>query len=109
MADFTIKQHDLLPELQAVLSDRNGPVDLTNASAVEFHMRLPGSTGTAKVDAAATFVDKPNGVVKYTWTGTDTSVADQWYGEFEITWIGGKLETFPNDGQLLIGITGDLA
>lgn len=107
MADFTIKEGDLLPELNAVLKDRNGVVDLTGAT-LRFHMRVPGSSGTGKVEAAATVVTAATGAVKYVWAGTDTDTAGEYYGEFQVTWGDTRKETFPNNGQLLIVVTADL-
>lgn len=106
MAAFRIKKGDLLPEIQGTCEDANGPIDLTNATGVRFLMGLTGST-TNKVAAAATFVDRPSGVVKYTWTGTDTDTVADYDGEFEVTWPGSKPETFPNRGFLKISVYQD--
>lgn len=108
MADFYIKRGDLLPELNAVLQDAIGPVNLAGAT-VRFHMRVPGSTGTAKVGTAATVVTAATGAVKYTWTGTDTDTVGRYYGEFEVTWGDARKQTFPNNAQLIIEVTSDLA
>jgi hypothetical protein len=106
--DATIKRTDLLPELTAILKDADGNVvDLTGATSAEFHMTPVGSS-TPKVDATATIVDPPAGEVKYTWAGTDTDTAGDFYAEFEITFTG-KTETFPNDGHLLLRIVEQLA
>jgi hypothetical protein len=103
---FRIKKRDLLPEIQGTCEDANGPVDLTTASSVRFLMGLSGSA-TNKVSAAATFVDRPNGIVKYTWAGTDTDTAGDYDAEFEVTWPGTKPETFPNRGFIKVSITDD--
>jgi hypothetical protein len=101
-----MKRNDLLPEIQGVCEDANGPVDLTTASSVKFLMGLPGVT-TNKVSAAATFVDRPNGVVKYSWVSGDTDTAGEYEGEFEVMWPGTKPETFPNRGKIKIVIEAD--
>lgn len=106
MATFRIKRGDLLPELNGTCQDDNGIVDLTNAVSVRFLMGLPGVT-TNKVAAAAAFVSKPAGTVKYTWAGTDTDTVGDYDGEFEVTWPGSKLETFPNRGFIRISVYQD--
>lgn len=108
--DFYIKQNDLLPEIEVtcIRDDTGAVIDLTAATAVTFNMRKPGNNGTPKISAAGSFVDKPNGIVKYTWTGTDTDTIGSFDAEFEVT-IGGKPLTFPNHEQLRIKIRGDVA
>lgn len=109
--DFYIKQNDLLPEIEVtcIREDTGAVVDLTAATAVVFKMRKRGTKpGSEKVDAAASFEDKPNGVVKYTWAGTDTDTKGDWDAEFQVT-IGGKPITFPNHEYLRIRITGDIS
>lgn len=108
-ADFYIKQGDLLPEIQVTCTDADtgDAIDLTAATAVRFHMRKPGAS-TEKVDAAATFVDKALGQVKYSWTGSDTDETGEFDAEFEVTFGAGTL-TFPNWKQLIVKITGDVS
>lgn len=106
MSTFRVKRGDLLPEIQGTCLDDNGPVDLTNASSVRFLMGVAGSS-TNKVAAAAAFVDRPNGIVKYTWTGTDTDTVAEYDGEFEVTWPGTKPETFPNRGFIKVSVYQD--
>ena len=74
MADFYIKQNDLLPTLEAILQDVNGnPVDLGPASEIVFHLReedvaaLKIEDGVAGIDAT-----RATGKVLYSWLNTDT-------------------------------------
>lgn len=108
-ADFYIKQGDLLPEIQVTCTDADtgDPIDLTAATDVRFHMRKPGASAE-KVDAAAAFVNKAGGIVKYSWQGTDTDTVGNFDAEFEVTFPAGTL-TFPNWKQLEIKITGDVS
>ena len=110
MADFYIKKGDLLPAIVAVLKDENGAViDLsTGVDSVAFHMVKQGSE-TVAVDEAATITDGPNGEVTYLWSGTDTDDDGSFFGEFEVTWTGGKTTTFPNYRFLDIKIRGEIA
>jgi hypothetical protein len=48
------------------------------------------------------------GTVSYTWGGSDLSVADTYQQEFEVTWTGGAIETFPNDSYNTIIVKPDL-
>lgn len=109
--NFKIKQGDLLPTLDLTLQQLNADgtlsaIDLTNASAALFRMwRVDArSGGTYKVNAAATFVDKPTGAVRYSWAGTDTDTVGLFYAEIVLTWSGPKPQTIPTDGYLIIQI-----
>src|SRR5678810_810097 len=95
MADFTISAGDLLPVIQAQLVDENGdPVSLASAT-VKFHMKQGALT--PKVNAVATIVDAPTGMVKYDWVTADTDTAGEYDAEFEVTFTAGtKPLTFPN-------------
>lgn len=105
---FYIKQNDTSPRLQATLKDGSGTaIDLTGAS-VNFHMRAVGST-TNKVDGSATIADEDNGVVFYSWASSDTDTSGSFEAEFEVTYTGGAVETFPNDKYIQVEITDDIA
>lgn len=105
MADFTMKENDLLPEIQYQLTDSAGPIDLTGATVL-FIMSVDEGTPN-KVAAAATIVTPSTGMVKYTWAGTDTDTPGTYHAEWEIT-ISGKKITVPNDGHISIEILPDL-
>src|ERR1700733_8450843 len=92
--DLTIKQGDTWPPLAAILSDANGPIDLSTATTIEIWMK--GISGTV-VSGLCTPVDAAAGSIIYSWGPTDTAVPDTYNVEFEITWSGGGEETVPND------------
>lgn len=102
-----VKKGDLQPVVDATLYDRLGPVNLAGAT-VRYIMKHP-STGVVKVNAVCALVDATNGVVRYTWAGTDTDTAGTYRSEFEVTYSSGAKETFPNDDYILAVITDDLA
>lgn len=106
--DFYIKQGDLLPEIQGICKDEDTDlaIDLTAATGVKFRMFKPGSA-TPKIDAVGSFVDKANGVVKYSWQGTDTDTKGVYDAEFEVTFGAGTL-TFPNWTHLKVKVTAEV-
>jgi len=105
---YFIKQNDTSPALQVTLQDASGTaVDLTGTT-VRFHMRKIGDTST-KVDDAATLSDADNGIVYYQWSATDTDTVGSFEAEFEVTYSGGEIETFPNNRFIEVEITDDIA
>lgn len=105
---FTLTQGNLLPELEFTVTDGDGnPVDLTNADSVRFLMAtIPNdwSDSVEKIDAVATFVDKPTGRVKYSWAGTNTDTPGKFAAVFEFTDGLGKKFTVPNDDWIFVTI-----
>lgn len=104
MADLTIKQNDTWPPLKATLTDENGPIDLTTATAVRVIMK--GTTVT--IDGVCTVVSATTGEVSYTWAAGDTAVNGSYNTEFEINWGSGRIETVPNDSYKTVEIKDDL-
>lgn len=104
---FPIKKNDTSPSLLATLQDGNGAaIDLTGAS-VRFLMRQIGSSAV-KVDAAMTVTDASAGSVRYDWQAGDTDTSGSYQVEFEVTYAGGGIETFPNDGYQRVVIIDDI-
>lgn len=105
---FYIKQNDTSPFLLATLKDANeNLIDLT-AATVRFHMRRVGSTD-AVVDGAAIVVNEDQGTVRYEWQAADTAQIGSYQAEFEVTYSGGVIETFPNNGYIRVEIKDDIA
>jgi len=108
--DFVIKLGDKLSALQRTLVDEDGnPVDIGGAT-VEFHARLMG--GTPLIDAAAQNLQSGAttnvGLVQYNW-GTVPLESGIWLGEFEVTFISGNKQTFPNSGHMIIRVPEQIA
>ena len=106
---FYIKQNDTASFITRDLKDAFGaPVNVTGA-AVKFSMRVKPA-GTVKVDDQdAVIVTAGTGRVRYEWTAANTTTADEYEGEFQVTYANGKIQTFPNDGHIPIVITDDIS
>jgi hypothetical protein len=106
IATFHLKQNDTSP---ALLYRLDPAVNLAGATVV-FNMR-PRGGGTVVVDREAASIDgdPANGVVRYDWDPADTAAAGRFEAEFEVTYTDGTVETFPNDGFIVVQIGGDIA
>ena len=105
---FYIKQSDTASFLTRDQKDAfAAPVNVTGATVV-FSMRVKPA-GTVKVDAqTAVVVAAGTGRVRYEWTAANTNTADEYEGEFQVTYANGKIQSFPNDGHIPIVITDDI-
>lgn len=113
--DFEIKTGDSASHVFATLEDANGdPVDIQGAS-VMFKMG-PLSGGTLTVAGLAVndqngagTVDGSTGNVQYRWGGTSAIPSADWYrAEWEVTYSNGSVQSFPNDGFMLVAVRSDL-
>lgn len=100
MSIFYIKRHDTSPSVEAVLTGKDGPVNLTGAT-VYFYM-------SNIISAQATIADATAGVVRYDWQTGDTTKLGYHLAEWEVIYSDGKKETFPNDGYSTVKISADL-
>ena len=106
---FYIKQNDTRPELDVFLrDDKDRTINVTGAT-VKFNMRN-ASDNIVKVNAGSvTTVSSTSGRVKYSFNSADTDTAGNFDGEFQVTFVGGQVETFPNDCYIKVIITDDVA
>lgn len=108
MADFSLKANDRLPSIRAVLITDGAPVDLTDATSVNFIMRPAKGAGTT-LDAPAVIVDPPTaGGVRYDWAVGDTTTPGSYQAEWEVVWGDGRPQTFPTRTYHTIEILADL-
>ena len=104
---FYIKTGDLLPAIRAQLVGAGGSIQkLPNGVTVRFH--LNDAVGASVVDAPAVIESEARGVVAYEWVLGDTDTAGTYTAEFEVE-IAGKTMTFPNDGDITVVISPELA
>lgn len=105
---FNIKQNDRAPSISCALEAPAGvPVDLTGTT-VNFVMRAEGGV-SPKVNALATIDNATAGLVHYDWGSTDTDTAGLYAAEWEVSFVGGIVRTFPADGYLYINVEASLA
>lgn len=105
MNTFKLKKGDTMPPLAVTMQYANGSsIDLTGGS-VFFNM---GNTlnYSAFYSGLATITGSTTGDVQYNWTGSETSTAGTYFGEFEFI-IGGSRLTLPTDHSLKIQISED--
>ena len=105
---FYIKANDTASFITRDLKDAFGaPVNVTGA-AVVFSMRVKPA-GTLKVTRqTCAIVSGGTGRVRYEWIADDTDTADEYEGEFQVTYANGKIQTFPNDGHIPVVVTDDV-
>lgn len=108
ISTFYIKQNDTRPSFGDTLLDADGSaVNLSNASAVNFHMAT--STGSVIVSTAASIVTAADGTVKYLWASADTDTAQTAFAEWEVDWGSSSLETYPNHRDIPVVISSEVA
>ena len=105
---FYIGQNDTASPIKRDLKDAFGsPVNLTGAS-VKFSMRVKPA-GAVKVNgSSATVVTAGIGRVQYNFTASNTETADEYEGEFEVTFSDGSIQTFPNLGYIPVFVQDDI-
>lgn len=108
--DFYIKTNDTSPHLEATLVDGDDVgIDLTNAT-VRFRMRAQAADSLS-IDSRATIVTASEGLVRYSWSESETSEPGYFLGEFGVDFDGATGdafnadETYPNDGYISIRIS----
>lgn len=105
--DFYIKEGDTSPPIVAILKDATGTVVDLTGTTIRFIMTNK-STSERVVDAAADIVDAVNGRVRYLWVAPDTDVPANYKAEFEVLWLDGTFETFPNSTYIAVKVVADL-
>lgn len=104
---FYLKRGDTSPSLLYALFPTD--TNLTGAT-VRFNMRA-NDGGVVKVNRALATIVTAAGTptVRYDWQAADTDTDGYYSAEFEVTYAGGAIETFPNGDYIRIAITGDIA
>ena len=105
---FWIKRNDDNPSLDVALrDDRDRAVDLTGATIV-FHMRNTADDTVKISGGSVSILSATRGEVRFTFSTTNTDTAGNYEAEFQVTFVGGGVETFPNDSYIDIIISEDV-
>ncbi len=112
-ADWYMKTGDTAPSIIETLEDDTGTaVDLTNAT-IAFHMsNIAGGlalSAAAQNNQVGDGSDGSIGRVSYDWQAGDTATAGLYLAEWQVTFQGGEIETFPNGGYTLVRISSEVA
>lgn len=106
MTDLVIRRGDRLPVITRTVTV-NDEVVVLNQATVLFKAKS-ASDGTVVIDSAAVVSDAANGVVQYTWTTPDSTLAAGFYfAWFEVT-MDGKVLSAPNDGFITLQVTDEI-
>lgn len=113
MTDATIVQNDSARALIALLSDRDGPLDLSLPSVITIHIRQPGTPEV--VSAPCDVVTWPELIdgqtvqaASYDWAAGGNELAGMIDVEWELTYGNGAL-TVPTRAPLRIAVRPGLA
>ena len=104
---FTIKRGDTAPALRATLQRSDGePVDLSKVDSVEFSLEdgLRGQLIRDDLSGGVSIINASEGLVQYSWEPGDTETIGQKRAEFTLEFQSGEVETFPNNGFIIISI-----
>lgn len=106
--EFTLKTGNTSPALRCILRDAAGlAVPLTGA-AVVFSMATHKAVAVITRRPCA-IVNAAAGEVQMNWQAGDTAAPGAYNAEFEVTYAGGGVESFPNEGYLVVRIAQGLA
>lgn len=102
---FKIKRGDTSPSIRYKLRG----VDLTGSTA-RFLMRVADQPESVAVVNEVCDLSQvgADAIFQYDWAPSDTAEAGNFDAEFEVTYPGGAIETFPNKGYVRILVTADI-
>jgi hypothetical protein len=94
-----VKEGDTFPNPESVLSDASG--DQVNLSGATVRFRMAKLDGTPIFERAAVIDNNTApAVVHYVWQTGDTATPGAYRAEWEVTYAGGIIETFPQNSYL---------
>lgn len=92
---LTFVQGDTAPDITTTITvedDPTQPIDLNTVSGIRFQMRKANDRRYT-VNAEANIIDAVNGKCSYTWGANDLSIPGEYQFQWEITYIGGRIQT----------------
>ena len=110
MADHTRKVNDVLPPLDATLSDANGAFDFSGYT-VRFVMRSSANTLIADGSTAndVTALDSTAGRVRFNFSSSHLETPGNYLAEFELKAPSSAKVTFPSASHISIVLKPELA
>lgn len=112
--DFVIKAGDTFAAITDTLTNSGGTaVDIQDATVLFKMAAIAGGTTVVAAEATnaqvgAGTTDGSTGMVAFTWGTSDTATAGLFLAEWEVTFTGGSIGTFPNNTYLLVKVMEDL-
>lgn len=107
MSEIPRKQNDTAP-LTGELTENGSPVDLSQASKVEFFMTKTKGEDPV-VSEVAEIVEPTAGEVRYQFTPEEVSEAGIFLAEWQVTFADSTIQTFPNVGYMRLKFDEDLS
>lgn len=107
MSTVNVKRGDVGRTFSDTLTEAGVAADLSTATGVLFILRSPDAL-EPKVAAAATIVSAPAGTVKYVTVLDDLDTAGEYLQEWQVTYAGGAIATFPDEGYNRVVVEADL-
>lgn len=113
--DFFLRVGDTTSVIRTTLEDSAGaPVNIQNAT-VKFRVAPINGSGTPVINTAAsndqngTGVDGSKGNVSFAWIAGTTNISGLYLADWQVTYSGGGIQSFPNDGYILVRISPEYA
>lgn len=108
---FKLVQSDTSPVMSTTLRDGAMHVDISGFREVRFHMQNKYQEVVIDDNTSGNVnVTNPElGKVEYVFTEEDTSQIGTFYGEWEVVFGDGTVETWPTDGYITIEINEGIA
>jgi hypothetical protein len=105
---YVLRRNDAGVTIARTLTDEDGDAISIAGATVRFRM-APIAGGATVVDEAATIVgDGTGGQVTYTFAAADSATAGRYLAEWQVTFSGGAIQTFPNGGYEDVLVTPDI-
>lgn len=112
--DFVIRANDTVSVIRDTLEDSTGAAVSIQGATVRFHLVARDRAATvlnaaASNDQVTDGTDGSKGKVSYTWQAADTTTPGFYLGEWQVTYAGGSIQSFPNAAYVLVYVSPEVA
>ncbi|MDR6883009.1 BppU family phage baseplate upper protein [Bacillus sp. 3255] len=105
---LTMKRHDTRTAIKAqLITPKGNPVNLNNCNIKFVMVKIQGND--TLINREAIVLDEADGLVCFAFELEETVELGKMKAEFKVTHEDGSIETFPNQGYILINFESDLA